>query len=212
MKNADKLWRSNNPEAAHLVGPVGWHAGNEKRCLASGYIQESPFIQARSSLGRPSGCGARRPFVMKAALRGQVALSPAATLRCPMIGPFEYWLYDVVQPAARQHLGQEVVSIKVLASYSCRSRNSKRGAKLSEHGRANALDLSVFQLADGRTVSVRRGWRGERGEAAFLRAVHRGACRYFTTVLGPNADRFHRDHFHLDLARHGPSGTGRVCR
>lgn len=211
-KYGGSLLRSQNPEAAHLVGPAGWHASNEKRCLATGYVQDSPFIQAGRSLGRPTGCGAKRPFIVKAALRGQVTLSPAATLRCPMIGPFEYWLHDVVQPAARRYLGQSVVSIKVLASYSCRSRNSKRGAKLSEHGRANALDLSVFQLADGRSVTVKQGWRNGGGETAFLGAVHRGACRYFTTVLGPNADRYHHDHFHLDLARHGRSGNGRVCR
>jgi hypothetical protein len=37
-------------------------------------------------------------------------------------------------------------------------------------------------------------------EAAFLRRLHRGACGPFGTVLGPEANEAHRDHFHLDLA------------
>ena len=212
LSNASLFSSSNNVEAAHLVGPVVWHAGNERRCLASGYVRETPFIRARSSLGRPSGCGAERPYVVAAALSGSVALSPPATLRCPMIGPVEYWLYEVVQPAARRYLGQDVANIRVISSYSCRSRNGKRGAKLSEHGRANAIDISAFRMADGSTITVKANWRVSDARSAFLRAIHRGACRYFTTVLGPNADRYHQDHFHFDLARHGRTGSGRVCK
>jgi hypothetical protein len=37
-------------------------------------------------------------------------------------------------------------------------------------------------------------------EAAFLRQLHRGACGTFGTVLGPNANEAHRNHFHFDLA------------
>ena len=37
-------------------------------------------------------------------------------------------------------------------------------------------------------------------ERAFVRTLHRQACRYFGTVLGPEANDAHRDHFHLDLA------------
>ena len=43
-------------------------------------------------------------------------------------------------------------------------------------------------------------------ERAFLHAVHDGACAQFTTVLSPDYDANHRDHFHLDLARRGPDG------
>jgi hypothetical protein len=37
-------------------------------------------------------------------------------------------------------------------------------------------------------------------EAAFLRRLHDGACGTFTTVLGPDANAAHRNHFHFDLA------------
>ena len=37
-------------------------------------------------------------------------------------------------------------------------------------------------------------------EATFLRRLHKGACGTFGTVLGPEANEAHRDHFHFDLA------------
>jgi len=117
-----------------------------------------------------------------------------------------------VSPAARHYLGVPVVELKVAASYSCRAMNHVHGARLSEHGHANAVDISAFVLADGRVVDVKSGWWGAMAERAFLRAVHGGACHIFTTVLGPSYDANHRDHFHLDLARHGRDGEGRICK
>ena len=35
--------------------------------------------------------------------------------------------------------------------------------------------------------------------SAFLRAVHDDACKLFGTVLGPEANEAHKDHFHLDM-------------
>ncbi|MDX2287951.1 MAG: extensin family protein [Hyphomicrobiaceae bacterium] len=187
-------------------------AADEERCIASGTVAEGPFIRLRSGLGGPSVCGAARPFEMSAVGRGAIGLRPAALLRCPMIKPVEDWLMAAVDPAAVRYLGAPVREIKVAASYSCRTRNGIAGAKLSEHALANALDISGFVLADGRTVTIRSGWGGTADEQAFLRVVHREACRRFTTVLGPDADRFHHDHLHVDLARHNASGTFRVCR
>jgi hypothetical protein len=129
-----------------------------------------------------------------------------------MIPAVERWVRFVVLPAARQHLGRDVVELKVAASYSCRPMNGLAGGRLSEHGHANAVDVSAFLLSDGSAVTVRSGWRGDRREQAFLQAVHNGACSEFTTVLGPDHDSYHHDHFHLDLARHGRDGMGRICK
>jgi hypothetical protein len=38
-------------------------------------------------------------------------------------------------------------------------------------------------------------------KAAFLRAIHKAACTIFSTVLGPEANRAHKNHFHLDMAK-----------
>ena len=68
---------------------------------------------------------------------------------------------------------------------------------------------SCWQTA--REVAVKTGWWGALAERNFLRAVHARRLRVFTTVLGPAYDTNHRDHFHLDLARHGADG-GRICK
>ncbi len=190
-----------------------WRAQEERACLVSGHVREQPWLRGRTALGGPTGaCGAKQPFDMSAAADGRVALRPAAVLRCNMIPSVERWIRNFVLPEAQRHYRMPVVELKVAASYSCRPRNGQWGAKLSEHGHANALDVSGFVLADGRTVTVKQGWHGDGRDRSFLRAVHAGACREFTTILGPAADAFHRDHFHFDLARHGRSGREVVCR
>ncbi|MFV0367716.1 MAG: extensin family protein [Hyphomicrobiaceae bacterium] len=189
-----------------------WRAVEERQCLASGLVRPSRFVESRSALGGPSVCGAANPFRVSATAGGRVSLQPAATLRCPMVPAVDHWVRAVVEPAARYHFGQPVTELKVAASYGCRPMNHKRGAKLSEHGHANAIDISEFRFADGSRITLKGGWHGGSRERAFLRAVHRGACDTFTTVLGPNYDAAHRDHFHLDLARRGRNGTGRVCK
>ena len=201
---------SDRPYFTAKVEP--WRAKEERACLNSGQVREHRFLKSRSSLGGPNACGAIRPFLMSGAAGGRVRMEPAATLRCPMVPHVEKWIRGSVIPASWHHFGSPVVKMHVAASYSCRPRNGIRGGKLSEHGRANALDISSFTLADGRKVTVKKGWRGGAREQAFLRAVHKGGCANFTTVLGPNADRHHQDHFHFDLARHGRKGTYRVCR
>jgi hypothetical protein len=129
-----------------------------------------------------------------------------------MVPAVDHWVRTVVEPAAEHHFGQPVIQLKVAASYACRPMNHQSGGRLSEHGFANALDVSAFHLADGRVITVKDGWNGSRDERAFLEAVHSGACKTFNTVLGPRADAFHRDHFHVDLARHGRNGDVRICK
>ncbi len=141
-----------------------------------------------------------------------VRLVPQANVQKQLGFATANWVRDVVQTEASRHFGSPVAKLRVAASFACRTRNGVKGAKLSEHGLGNAIDISEFILADGRKISVAKGWKGRRPERKFLRAVNKGACKHFTTVLGPNADRFHRDHFHLDLARHGKAGTYRVCK
>lgn len=188
-----------------------WRKEAEVACLRSGIVQASAFVSERASLDGPSVCGAIRPFVVRASLNGAVGFNPPALVQCAMVANIDQWVARVVTPAAHYYFGMGVAEMKVLSSYSCRPRNGIRGAQLSEHGFANAIDIGAFRLVDGREIKVLTGWNGSPQERAFLRAVHSGACRHFSTVLGPNANKFHRDHFHLDLARHGRNGMHRVC-
>jgi hypothetical protein len=207
-----------NSGPSFVVRYEPWRAEEERACLASGLVLETPFLKARSSLGGPLGgvtdgsgaCGALKPFKMTAAAYGSVELEPPALLRCPMVHAVEYWTEHVVKPAARRHLKVEVVTMKIASSYSCRPMNHVSGAFLSEHGHANAVDVAAFALADGRVVTVKSWWSGSAAERSFLSEVRRGSCTVFTTVLGPGYDSLHADHFHLDLARH--RDDGRICK
>jgi hypothetical protein len=132
---------------------------------------------------------------------GAAAVTPAATLACPVISALDNWVASGIQPAAHKWFGQPVVEIKQISAYSCRGMNGQRGAPISEHAFGNALDISAFTLADGRKVTVKNGWRGEPEEQGFLRDVHASACQLFSTVLAPGSNIYHYDHIHVDLAR-----------
>ncbi|HSR80996.1 MAG TPA: extensin family protein, partial [Hyphomicrobiaceae bacterium] len=162
-----------------------WREDEERACLAAGVVRESPFVAVRDALGGPSVCGALRPFTVTAAAQGSVQLRPPALVRCPMVPAIDRWVEHVVVPASRDRLGMQVVELRLAASYACRPMNNVDGANLSEHGHANAVDVSGFVLADGRVVDVKSGWWGALAERNFLREVHHGACGVFTTVLGP---------------------------
>ena len=38
------------------------------------------------------------------------------------------------------------------------------------------------------------------GKTDFLRAIHEAACKRFNTALGPEANKTHLNHFHVDMA------------
>jgi hypothetical protein len=219
----------------------------------------------------------------------QVALSPPVTLTCDVIAAMHKWVQRDLQPLARKHLGGPLQRIDTMSSYSCRNAYGRSKSRLSEHGRANALDIAAFVsraqtaqvVADwgltareiaaaakateqakpedkpetaigvaptlkgplhadpghigfsvgipGITVQMPGGSSVQNGQAGghmgfapanrlggpkaddpgasagngkmdFLRAAHRSACRIFGTVLGPEANNAHKNHFHVDMA------------
>jgi hypothetical protein len=140
---------------------------------------------------------------------GPVALNPSATLACPIVSALDQWITTSVQPAAMRWFGQPVVAIKQISAYSCRGMNGNPRARISEHAFGNALDIASFTLADGRTITIKRGWRGTPEEVGFLHDVQGSACQSFTTVLAPGSNRFHYDHMHVDLMRR--SGGRSIC-
>jgi hypothetical protein len=192
-----------------------WRTQAENACLAQRLIHTSAYVQPAHEINGPGICGLTQPFKVTALLDGEVTFNGSYTLDCPMIAALNTWLTDVVQPTAQARFGQRVVEIIAMGTYSCRSINNQPGAGISEHAFANAIDIGGFRLADGREISIVRDWtRGDEQAQAFLRELHGGACRDFTTVLGPGYNIFHYNHFHLDLAMHGNMSTGprRVCK
>ena len=155
-----------------------------------------------------NGCGVANGY--KIYTINDIALSTAATITCDLADGVSTWLSTVVQPAAQATYGQRVVSIKVLAAYACRPRSNKYGAKLSEHGFGNAIDIGAFTLSDGREISVLRDYYGSSLDQQFLHSIRARACGLFNTVLGPGSDSNHRDHFHLDKM-YLRKGRGTYC-
>lgn len=150
------------------------------------------------------GCGSSHPVKLISLGPGdRMAVKPTATVNCPLTVALARWEAEVVQPSAKHFFGQPVVEINQWASYVCRTRNNRPGAKLSEHSLANALDIASFKLADGRIIAVESGWLDTGNAGQFLRTLHKYACPLFGTVLGPDADSYHKNHFHLDLGRGG---------
>jgi hypothetical protein len=132
---------------------------------------------------------------------GPVAVSPPATLACPLVSVLDQWIDEAVQPAAMKWLGVPVAEIKQISAYSCRGMNGDPNATISEHAFGNALDIAAFILADGRKLEVQHGWHGAPEEQAFLHDVQTSACDQFTTVLAPGSNAFHYNHIHVDLMR-----------
>ena len=146
----------------------------------------------------PGECGAADAVLLESVTLPddtKVTFAPPATLRCTMAEQVALWLREDVLPASAS-LGTQMRVLEDYDSYECRGQNRVRGATLSEHGRANALDLRGFKLANGKMVeltdvNVAKEWRES------LRA---SACVRFHTVLGPGSDGNHETHIHVDLA------------
>jgi len=134
-----------------------------------------------------------------------VPVTGTGPMKCELALRFSNWVNDAVQKAAQVWLDTQVSRIESFGTYACRPINNREGARLSEHARADAIDISAFVLADGRRVTVRDGWNGSDPRAReFLRAVHKAACRRFSIVIGPDANALHHDHLHFDLGGNGP--------
>jgi len=136
---------------------------------------------------------------------GMFGVSNLGPVKCATARAFTEWARFGVDRAARQILGSPLARIETMGSYAC--RNVAGTGRRSGHARAEAIDVSGFVLEDGRRIALERGWKGgTAAEREFLRIVHRSACKRFGTVLGPEYNAAHRDHFHLE-------GTGpRFCR
>ncbi len=128
-----------------------------------------------------------------------VALTTPASIDCKTAKALKSWVVNGVKPAVGRK-GGGVRALRIAASYSCRTRNNVKGAKISEHGRGRALDISAILLGDGSAVTIEKGW-GSRRYGKALKSMRSAACGPFKTVLGPGSDRYHSDHFHFDTAR-----------
>jgi hypothetical protein len=191
-----------------------WRREAEISCMKSGAVKEGHSVAIIKAIDGPGACGVDYPlrvaalgesalasFAEESVAVRPVAVAPAATLACPLVSALDRFVSDAVQPAATRWFGQRVAGIRQISAYSCRGMNDVPDARISEHAFGNALDIAAFTLADGRTITVKDGWRGTPAEQGFLHDVQDGACTSFTTVLAPGSNAYHEDHMHVDLMR-----------
>ncbi len=251
----------------------------EARAICARIITSADIVATEAEPVREGSCGAPAPITVSQLGAPKVKIQPAAMLTCPMAAALNTWMTSKVQPAALAAFGVPVTRLISASSYSCRNRYGRTDTQLSEHALINALDLSGFVLADGRSVRVSQDWGAVARDAVtpdkkpeakpdipvpvavkietakpsfkaglsllggkslakfispkdveaakarlastastdtaqkaaaseqdfrarqrdFLHRVHAGACDVFGTVLGPEANDAHRDHFHLDM-------------
>jgi hypothetical protein len=156
-------------------------------------------------------CTVLDPVAVASLGDGAVALSAKAVLNQRMAETVARWVREDLQPAALSILAERLTGLRVIDSYDCRGVNGIAGARLSQHGFANAIDVAGFRIGD-RWIAVGGDKKDQIDDARFLDAVRYSACARFMTVIGPGLDVHHSNHFHLDLGPHGKNGTIKFCQ
>ena len=201
---AEKPASAEPPKPAEQAGPAA-PTPSACRLALTEDIAIAPSIPDIHGAG---GCGGEDLVRLEAIVlpdKRQVSVKPAAILRCKMATAIADWIRTDIAPLA-QGLGSTIDVLDNFNSFECRGRNRVVGAQLSEHGRANALDVRAFRLANGHSISLT-----DRTVPRDLReTVLHSVCARFTTVLGPGSDWYHEDHIHLDLMER--RNNYRICQ
>jgi hypothetical protein len=197
------------------------HAAPAKDVTPSPTAEPHPSLACRKRIGAdlatieplppitgPGECGALDPVRLSAVVSRagkKITINPPAVLRCDMAAAVVDWARNEADRVA-QEMSSPLASIQTAASFECRGRNRVAGAKVSEHGHANALDVGALVLANGKVLSLT-----DVNVAKDLRIdLKETTCRHFTTVLGPGSDSYHESHIHLDLIQR--RGGYRMCQ
>jgi hypothetical protein len=195
------------PQAAKPVEPAVAATPQPSACrlALTEAIAIAPSIPDIHGAG---GCGGEDLVRLEAIVlpdKRQVSVKPAAILRCAMASQIADWIRTDIAPLV-QNLGSAISDLDHLDSYECRNFNGVAGAHLSEHGRANALDVRAFNLANGHSISL----TDRSVPRDFRETVLHSACARFSTVLGPGSDWYHEDHIHIDLMER--RNNYRICQ
>lgn len=174
------------------------------RCRAALAQAGAQFTPLPDHAGN-DGCGWHDAVQLRGT--GMALLTHPATVTCPLAASLVLLDRHALQPAARQAFGEPVRAVDHVGSYACRNIYGEKDATLSAHATAQAIDVTAFQLADGRVIRIDRDWQRP-VYGAFLHRLESDGCRYFGIVLGPDYNAAHHTHFHLQ----GSGGIGGWCR
>ncbi len=203
---AGRIWLSENPQhdpwaPLDLDHPRGWATSMKLGALRTD-VPACRAVLDRSGVAftalEPTGEGAcRREDRL---LLDDASLVPiGAQMTCTVGVGLEMWIEKDLRFLAREILDGELARLEQLGTYSCRRIGGGETGRWSQHAKGNAIDISAFVMEDGRRISLLQDWEGKGTQARFLRAARDAACRNFGTVLSPEYNAAHADHFHLDM-------------
>ncbi len=130
----------------------------EAKALCTQQLKNIDAVVIPADTIAAGACGAPAPMVLISIGKDpQVSFSPPPTLTCNMVAALAGWLGDV-QPLAKRHLGAPIIMIETMSSYSCRNAYGRANGRLSEHGRANALDIAGFVTMTAQQTDVLADW------------------------------------------------------
>ncbi len=144
-------------------------------------------------------------------ISGAITLKAQPQLNCHFALRLAAWLSDVSVPIAESLAKSPMKSITSGPGFVCRHRYNDNAKKISEHAFGNAIDITGFRFANGKSIAVAAVLNGSKEEKKMLSALRMTSCGYFTTVLGPGTNPAHKSHFHLDHGKHGRTWNYRIC-
>jgi hypothetical protein len=196
------------PAATGKPAPQASPAAPEPSACRLALTEQIAIAPSIPDIHGVGGCGGEDLVRLEAIVmqdKQRVSVKPAAILRCKMATAIAEWVRSDIAPLA-QSLGSTISDLDNFDSFECRGRNRVVGATLSEHGRANALDVRAFGLANGKSISLTDRTVPRDVRETVLHSV----CARFSTVLGPGSDWYHEDHIHLDLMER--RNNYRICQ
>jgi hypothetical protein len=206
-----KADQSKDTKDAKAAEPTEWPTVDielaKARCaqilkgVAAVTVAEAPF--------RKGECGAPAPVrLISIGKSPEVSFSPPAVMTCDMVANLAKWIEGDVQPLARRHLGSEVISVESMSDYSCRHAYGRIANKLSEHGKANALDIRGFVTRKGQSAYVLESWGKTKRDVEKEVAAAKGAGEAVRTAA-KNADKMRAE---LAAAAEAPAADGSLPR
>jgi hypothetical protein len=138
---------------------------------------------------RDGECGTAAPIeLISVGKSPQVTFSPPVIVTCDMAAALHKWVTADLQGLAKKHLGSPLIRIDTMSSYSCRTAYGRRMARLSEHGKANAIDIRAFMTAKASAADVLANWGPtERDVASQIAAAKAAAQKQPTQTAQPSA-------------------------
>ncbi|MFV0368092.1 MAG: extensin family protein [Hyphomicrobiaceae bacterium] len=152
-------------------------------------------------------CGTPAPIrLISIGRKPEVVISPPALINCEMAEALHTWLKNELQPLARKHLGGPIIKISKMSDYSCRNAYGRARGRLSEHGRANALDIAGFSTARGDAAMLLADW----GQTK--RDIRRQVAAAKAKALAEEKKKIAAGKRAQELARNQKQETGQTAR